>query len=297
MKAPKGGRKGGTTFPRIGLEKALLYSDKLVSKTHTGGLPESTILAGVFGTVGGEGQVRASALRQYGLLEGDRTAYSATALAREIDAALDDQKPALLQRALLSSKLFHEIFQTFQDDTVSRAKIRQRAQALNVHPDSAEEAAETFMVSAVTAGVGTMDGENITLGEAPGAVSANGNAGRVPRGLICSTSEEFQRKLHWALLKWHRRAIPARAQARRLGITALRATTWEDQLSIREQECHYGESLSPSTPAQRLTPTSSRRSSSIVLFAERLKFGIWSNEARIPLSLLLFLAIVWPKSQ
>ena len=128
-KAPKGGRKGGTTFPRIGLEKALLYSDKLVSKTHTGGLPESTILAGVFGTVGGEGQVRASALRQYGLLEGDWTAYSATALAREIDAALDDQKPALLQRALLSSKLFHEIFQNFPKITPATRRSTARASA------------------------------------------------------------------------------------------------------------------------------------------------------------------------
>jgi len=162
-KAPKGGRKGGTTFPRITLEKALQYSDKLVSKTHTGGLPESTILAGVFGTSGPDGQVRASALRQYGLLEGDKTAYTATPLAREIDAALDEEKPALLQKALLSAKLFQEIFQTFQDDTVSRAKIRQRAQALKVHPDSAEEAAGIFMESAVTAGIGTMDGENITL--------------------------------------------------------------------------------------------------------------------------------------
>jgi hypothetical protein len=162
-KAPKGGRKGGTTFPRINLERALKYADKLVSKTHTGALPESQILAGVFGSSGPDGQVRASALKQYGLLEGDKTAYKATPLAQTIDAALAEEKSAHIQKALLSSKLFQDIFETFQDDTVSRAKIRQRAQALKVHPDSAEECAGIFIDSAVTAGLGTVNGDSITL--------------------------------------------------------------------------------------------------------------------------------------
>ena len=55
----KGGRKGGTIFPRINLEQALQYADKLVSKTHTGPLPEATILAGVFNNAGPGGKVRA----------------------------------------------------------------------------------------------------------------------------------------------------------------------------------------------------------------------------------------------
>lgn len=67
---PKGGRKGGTRFPQLGLVKALEYCGKLVSKTHTGPQPESIILPGVFNTSGTVGQVRASALKQYGLLEG-----------------------------------------------------------------------------------------------------------------------------------------------------------------------------------------------------------------------------------
>jgi hypothetical protein len=161
--ARKGGRKGGTTFPRINLERALKYADKLVSKTHTGPLPESQILAGVFGSSGPDCQVRASALKQYGLLEGDKTAYKATPLAQVIDAALDEEKSGHLQKALLSSKLFQDIFQTFQDDSISRAKIKQRAQGLKVHPDSADECAGIFMDSAVTAGLGTMDGESIKL--------------------------------------------------------------------------------------------------------------------------------------
>lgn len=45
-KPPKGGRRGGTTFPRVGLKKALEYSQKLVRKTHTGPQPEDAILRG-----------------------------------------------------------------------------------------------------------------------------------------------------------------------------------------------------------------------------------------------------------
>lgn len=163
-KMPKGGRKGGATFPRIPLKQALEYSDKLVSKTHTGALPEATILAGVFGS-GTYGQVRASALKQYGLMEGDKTAYKATQLAQAIDAALPEEKPPLLKKALLTTKLFQEIFETFKGDTVSRAKIRQRAQALNVHPDSADECAGIFIESAETAELGKISGDDITLAQ------------------------------------------------------------------------------------------------------------------------------------
>ena len=160
---PKGGRRGGTTFPRINLEKALAYGDKLVSKTHTGPLPEATILAGVFENTGGEGQVRVSALKQYGLLKGDKKAYTATELAQSINAAPAEEKSPLVQKAFLSPKLFQEIFTTFQDDTVSRAKIKQRAQALKVHPESADVSVGVFVESAVTAGLGVIEGDSIKL--------------------------------------------------------------------------------------------------------------------------------------
>ena len=80
-KPPKGGRKGGVLFPKIGLKQALEYAKKVVSKTHTGPQPEKTILPGVFGSAGPTGKVRASALKQYGLLEGAVDGYQATKLA------------------------------------------------------------------------------------------------------------------------------------------------------------------------------------------------------------------------
>src|ERR1035441_1549792 len=96
-KPPKGGRKGGTLFPKINLKQSLDYWKKAVSKTHTGPQPEGTILQGVFGNAGPAGRVRASALKQYGLLEGTVEAYKSTKLARDIDAAPDEDRPPLLR--------------------------------------------------------------------------------------------------------------------------------------------------------------------------------------------------------
>jgi hypothetical protein len=160
---PKGGRKGGTRFPKIDLKQALDYSKKLVSKTHTGAQPASIILPGVFGNAGPVGEVRASALKQYGLLEGTSDAYKASQLAKDIDAALEEDRFPLLQRAFLNSKPFDQIFQTFRGDTISKAKIEQRTKGLEVHPESAEECARIFIDSAVTAGLGTLSGDLLAL--------------------------------------------------------------------------------------------------------------------------------------
>lgn len=167
----KGGRKGGTTFPRVNLQHAVTYAKKLVSKTHAGPLPEKTILPGVFGNAGSDGRIRASALKQYGLLEGQADEYKATQLAKDLDAAPDDDTCIpLLQRALLSPKIFLEIFQTFKGDTVSKAKVVQRAKGLNVHPDSADECADIFIKSAVMAKVASnASGDSVALVPATGA--------------------------------------------------------------------------------------------------------------------------------
>jgi hypothetical protein len=162
-KAPKGGRRGGTIFPKINLQKALEYGKKLVAKTHVGPQPEDEILPGVFGNSGPEGKVRASALKQFGLMQGEAKAYQATKLAKDIEAALTEDRPMLLQRAVLASKLFARIFDTFHGDTVSKAQIAKRAKELDVHPASADECAQFFVDSAITAGLGTLSGEAISL--------------------------------------------------------------------------------------------------------------------------------------
>jgi hypothetical protein len=171
-KATKGGRKGGTLFPKINLKQALDYSTKLVSKTHTGPLPEKTILPGVFGSATNAGKIRASALKQFGLLEGSATAYKATKLAKEIDATVGPNRSPLIRRACLTPKVFRQIFDTLQGDTVSKARIEQIVRGLEVHPESAGECAQIFIDSALTAGLGTSSGDLLALSKAGEASSA-----------------------------------------------------------------------------------------------------------------------------
>jgi hypothetical protein len=161
---PKGGRKGGTRFPQINLQKALEYGKKLVSKTHNGPQPEQTVLVGVFNNKGSDGLIRASALKQYGLMEGDTNeGYVASQLARGIEAAVPEERIALVQRAFLTPKLFKQIYDTLQPDTVSRARIRQVVVTADVHPDSAEKCVACFVDGAIHARLASVDGENIAL--------------------------------------------------------------------------------------------------------------------------------------
>jgi hypothetical protein len=160
---PRGGRKGGTIYPHLNLQKALEYAKKLVSKTHTGPQPEDDILPGVFGNSGPDGKVRASALKQFGLMEGNAKAYLATKLAKDIEAALPDGRAGLLRQAFLNSKVFDKVFDTYHGDTVSKAQIAKRAKELEVHPDSADECAQLFIDSALTSELGSMNGESIRL--------------------------------------------------------------------------------------------------------------------------------------
>ena len=76
------------------------------------------------------------------------------------------EQRGFLQRAFLNPKLFKQIYDTHHGDKISAGKIRQTALGLKVHPDSADESVELFMESAEAAGLGTRDGDNITLVQA-----------------------------------------------------------------------------------------------------------------------------------
>jgi hypothetical protein len=160
---PKGGRRGGTVFPRVDLAKAVKYAGKLVSKTHTGAQPKEIVYPGVFGTSGGQGNVRVSALRQFGLLKGNGSAFEATQLAKDIVAAPKEEKPALLAQSFLKSKLCKKVYDTFQSDTVGKGKIRQQVLNFKVHPESADECVEVVLASLVTAGLGSVSDDQVTF--------------------------------------------------------------------------------------------------------------------------------------
>ena len=160
----KGGKKGGSRFPRVPLAKALEYADKLVKRTHHGALPAQTILVGVFDNKGSDGEIRVGALGGYGLLDGDKEkGYVATQLARDIVAAPAEDQPPLFRQAFLNAKTFNQLYQTFQADTVSKAKLRQAALSDGVHPETVDQCVDCFLSGAQKAGVGTMTGESIVL--------------------------------------------------------------------------------------------------------------------------------------
>lgn len=159
---PKGGRKGGSVFPRVALNDALRYAKKLVSKTHTSAQPNDVILSGVVGAKSGTGAVRMSALKQYGFLKGDSKAgFSADELAKKIAAAPSDEVVPLYQQAMLRPTVFKKLFDTYHGDAVTRAKLKQRAADLKVHPDETESCIDLYVSGMVTAGLVTVDGDRI----------------------------------------------------------------------------------------------------------------------------------------
>jgi hypothetical protein len=175
---PKGGRKGGTIFPRVALSDALVYAKKLVSKTHTGPQPKEVILSGVVGAKSGKGEVRMSALKQYGFLKGDaKTGYSAEELAKKITAAPPDEVSALYQRAILHPTVFKKLFDTYHGDSIPKAKLKQRAADLKVHPDETETCADLYVSGMVTAGLVTVDGDRIVHKASSEVGHANAHAG------------------------------------------------------------------------------------------------------------------------
>lgn len=160
---PKGGRKGGSVFPRVALAEAVVYARKLVSKTHTAPQPKDVILSGVVGAKSGTGRIRMSALKQYGFLKGDmKVNFSADDLAKKIVAAPPEELVVLYRQAVLKPDIFKKLFDTFHGDTVSKAKLKQRASDLKVHPDETANCVDLYISGMTLAGLVTIDGDQVS---------------------------------------------------------------------------------------------------------------------------------------
>jgi hypothetical protein len=160
---PTGRKKGGAMFPRIPLAKGVEYSQRLVSKTHIGPQPASVILPGVFRAGGSRGAVRASALKQFGLLEGSSSEYTATQLAKSIAAAPEGERAWLHREACLRPRVFRNLYDTFHGDEVALGRLRQQAADSKVHPDELDNCVEMFVASAVFSGLGKQEGDMLRL--------------------------------------------------------------------------------------------------------------------------------------
>lgn len=160
---PKGGRKGGAIFPRVPLEDAVSYAKKLVAKTHVQAQPIDVIYSGVVGAKTGRGAIRMSALKQYGLMKGTKEdGFSATELAKQITSAPSDELDALYRQAALRPAIFKALFDTYQSDSVTRAKLKQRSADLKVHPEETETCVDVYTKSFQLAKLLEIDGEQIT---------------------------------------------------------------------------------------------------------------------------------------
>lgn len=160
---PKGGKKGGTMFPRTSLADALVYAKKLVGKTHTGPQPADVILMGVIGSKHAKGQLAMSALKQYGLIKGDtKSNFSADDLAKKIASAPEDELIPLYRLAILKPAVFKALFDTYHGDTVSKAKLKQRAADVKVHPDETGNCVDLYISGMLTAGLVTVAGDQVT---------------------------------------------------------------------------------------------------------------------------------------
>ncbi|MER9023519.1 hypothetical protein NKI01_13245 [Mesorhizobium sp. M0815] len=160
---PKGGRKGGSVFPRITLQDALGYARKLVSKTHTSAQPIDIIISGVVGAKSGMGRIRISALKQYGLLKGDlKSNFAADDLAKKISAAPEEELVYLYREAILKPTIFKTLFDTFHGDTVTRSKLKQRAADLKIHPDETETCVDLYISGMQLARLASIDGDRVT---------------------------------------------------------------------------------------------------------------------------------------
>lgn len=158
---PKGGRRGGSVFPRMTLTDAVKAAKKLVSKTHTGPQEKAAIFA-VVGAKGGKGEVKISALKQYGFMGGDTSSkFSASDLAKRLIAAPEDETAPLIRKAALTPQPFLKMFNVFHGEEVTRAKLKQGAAELKVHPDATEEFVDIYIEAMQTSGLAKVVGDKV----------------------------------------------------------------------------------------------------------------------------------------
>lgn len=162
----KRGRKGGTPFPRYSLSHMNAFLKALISKTHTATINMDQLSAGVFG-IGAKsdiGKIKASAMKQFGLLEGDYTKFKAPELATKIEMSEGVEKITLLQQAFFNVKVFKNAFDTFKNSTIDKGKISQYAvSTLKIHPDMKDEFVKVLVESVEISGLGKSNGNAVTF--------------------------------------------------------------------------------------------------------------------------------------
>lgn len=153
--------RGGAQFPTHDLEACVGWAEKLVAKTHSGPQTVDIVYAGVVGAKGWRGRAKLTAMRHFGLLQGENTKISASSEAKVLVQLPEDEKRDLLCVVALKPKLFSDVFSTFHGDEVSQAKVRQRFLELNVHPEKVENCVSLYAKSLAFAGLLVENGDQL----------------------------------------------------------------------------------------------------------------------------------------
>lgn len=164
------GKKGGTRFPRYSLQHLVSFLNSLLGKTHTSPINIEQLNAGVFnvGAKSNAGKTKFSALKQFGLVDGDYKSLNSTDLCSDIAMNDGEEKTKNLQKAVQNVKPFADALRTYQNSTTEKTKIGQYAvSTLKVHPDSRDDFVKVFVESCEEAGLCTIDGQSILFEQNP----------------------------------------------------------------------------------------------------------------------------------
>ena len=161
-------KKGGSMFPRIALEDAVQFSGTLHSMTYERPLQRDIVFPAVFNARSWLGSVRASALKQYGLMEGNVHGYQATNLAGAIASTSGEKRSSLLQRACLTPRVFErlsaavDLFDGLTEERkIPLSVLHEAVVNLGVHPDSAQECVDIYVASLEFSGLAAQVGDFI----------------------------------------------------------------------------------------------------------------------------------------
>jgi hypothetical protein len=160
----KRGKKGGTSFPRYSLAHLNQFLSEFASKTHTSTINISQLNAGVFklGANSPKGKIKSSALKQFGLLEGDYKKAKASELCSNITMSDGETQKKYFQEAFCKVSVFTNALNTFKDSKIEKTKIAQYAvSTLKVHPDMKDEFVKILLESAEIAGICKIDGNQV----------------------------------------------------------------------------------------------------------------------------------------
>jgi len=160
------GKKGGTQFPKYSLKHLEQFLSSLNNKTYTNAITIEQLNAGVFGigANSSSGKIKSSALKQFGLIEGDYKKFKATELCSKIVISEQNEKQKNFQESFNKVKIFTNTFNTFHNSKIEKSKISQYAvSTLKVHPELKEEFMKIFIESAEISGLCTVHGNIVSL--------------------------------------------------------------------------------------------------------------------------------------